>query len=77
VNPSTGTPAKFWDAMTAYLDEVLWRDAPPDARPGRSIPRRSLRRTDDAPRRMLRRLDRWEYPVDDTLARLRRLRSAP
>jgi hypothetical protein len=77
LNPSTASPARFWDAMARYFDEVLWRDLPPGVSPGRSIPRRHLRRTDEAPQRMRHLLDRWEYPVDETLARLRAMRSTP
>jgi hypothetical protein len=74
LNPSTASPSQFWDAMARYLDEVLWRDLPSGVAPGRSIPRRCLGRTDGAPSRMRHLLDRWEYPVDETLARLRALR---
>lgn len=73
---ATADAAPFWDAMRRYLDEVLWRDLPDGVRPGRSIPRRCFGRTDEAPRGMRHLLDRWEYPVDETPARLRARRPA-
>jgi hypothetical protein len=75
LNPSTASAARFWDAMAPYFDEAFWRDLPADVRPPLTIPRRCLGRTDGAPGRMRHLLDRWEYPVDETLARLRAMRS--
>jgi hypothetical protein len=76
LNPETASAVHFWDAMASYFDERLWQDLPAGVSPPRSIPRRWLRRTDQAPCRMRHLLDRWEYPVDETLARLRAMHAS-
>jgi hypothetical protein len=71
VNPSTATPAQFWDSIARFFDEVLWRDLPAGVAPHHPVPRRVLGRTTRAPSRVRHLFARWEYPVEDTLARLR------
>jgi hypothetical protein len=71
------TPRAFWRAMKPFFDERRWRDDPGGEDPG-DLPARCLPDRDGEVAPILRPLlDRWEYPLDESLAALRRESDPP